>query len=43
MIKNEIKIHFYLSHKNIIKLHHAQFVENQIFLIMDLAQNGNLY
>lgn len=39
----EIKIHSYLNHPNVIKLYGTFADEQNIYLIMELATGGDLY
>ena len=41
-IENEIKIHSELDHKNIIKMEEIIRCKSKIFIIMELAEKGNL-
>lgn len=42
-IQREIKVHSQLQHPNIIKLHDQFVEEGYVYMVMEWAQNGNLY
>ena len=42
-IRREIKVQGTLNHKSIIKLYHHEYRENKVFLILELAEKGNLF
>lgn len=42
-IKTEITIHRKLDHPNIIKFHDYIQKDNNVYLVLDFAENGNLY
>ena len=42
-IKREIKVQSSLNHPSIIKLYHHEYRENKVFLILELAEKGNLF
>jgi len=42
-LKTEIEIHKELDHPHIIKFHGYIHEENMIYLVLDYAENGNLY
>lgn len=42
-IRTEITIHRKLEHPNIVKFHNYIQKDNNVYLILDFANNGNLY
>jgi serine/threonine protein kinase len=42
-VKREIKILKFINHQNIIKLYEVLDTTNDIFVIMELADGGELY
>ena len=42
-IEREIRVHFSLNHPHIIKLYDCFYENNQVYMIMEWAKNGNLY
>ena len=43
LVQNEVEIHSKLNHPNIIKLYNMKETENEIQILLEYAQNGNLY
>ena len=43
LIHNEIEIHSKLNHPNIIRLYNASETEEEINILLEYAENGNLY
>lgn len=43
IIRREIKLHSKLNHKNIIKFHGHFQEQNNIVLVLEYAETGNLY
>ena len=43
IIKKEIRTHCQLHHRNIIKLHNYEFLEDKVCLILEYAPKGNLF
>jgi polo-like kinase 4 len=42
-VKNEVLVHSQLSHKNILQLFHYFEDESNVYLVMELCENGELY
>ena len=43
MLSREIRIHQKLEHPHVIKLHHAFEDSQNLYLVLDYAENGNLF
>ena len=43
LVHNEVELHSKLNHPNIIKLYNMKETENEIQILLEYAQNGNLF